>query len=278
MASRRARRGSDRQHSSRVTHALELTLIGGPTAIFEYGGLRWLTDPTFSPPGEYAGGLVKTAGPALSPDQLEPLDVVLLSHDHHSDNLDPAGRESLARAGQVLTTADGAARLGQKAVGLPPWSSTEIARPDGGSVTVTALPALHGPAGSEAVTGPVIGFALAASELGTIYVSGDNASLEVVREIGRRCGPVEIAILFAGAVQLPQRFDGAYLTLSSDLAAQAAIILDAPTVIPLHFEGWAHFTQGADQLRAAFAGHGVSGRLVIPAPGSPVLVAPSPRA
>ena len=98
-----------------------------------------------------------------------------------------------------------------------------------------------------------------------------------VREIARRRGPVEIAILFAGAVQLPHRFDGACLTLSSDLAAQAAIILDAPTVIPLHFEGWTHFTQGADQLRAAFAGYGVSDRLVIPVPGDPVLVAPSAR-
>ena len=33
--------------------ALKLTLIGGPTAILEYAGLRWLTDPTFSPPGEH---------------------------------------------------------------------------------------------------------------------------------------------------------------------------------------------------------------------------------
>lgn len=38
---------------------LSARLVGGPTAIFEYGGMRWLTDPTFSPPGEY-DGLVKT--------------------------------------------------------------------------------------------------------------------------------------------------------------------------------------------------------------------------
>ncbi len=69
---------------------------------------------------------------------------------------------------------------------------------------------------------------------------------------------------------MPQRFDGAYLTLSSDLAAQASVILGAPTVIPLHFEGWAHFTQGADQLRAAFAGNGVADRLVMPIRGDTV--------
>jgi L-ascorbate metabolism protein UlaG (beta-lactamase superfamily) len=103
---------------------LKLTLIGGPTAVLEYGGLRWLTDPAFSPPGQYTGGLVKTTGPALSPEHVAPIDVVLLSHDHHSDNLDPAGREFLARAGRVLTTVDGAERLGGRATGLPPWSST----------------------------------------------------------------------------------------------------------------------------------------------------------
>ena len=238
--------------------------------MLEYGGLRWLTDPTFSPPGEYPGGLVKTTPPALSPDQVEPIDVVLVSHDQHSDNLDPAGREFLARAGQVLTTVDGAGRLGGNSTGLAPWSSAEIRGSGGATVTVTAVPALHGPPGSEPVTGPVIGFVLSTPGLETVYVSGDNASLDVVSEIASRFEPIDVAVLFAGAVQLPQRFDGAYLTLSSDLAAQASVILGAPTVIPLHFEGWAHFTQGADQLRAAFAGNGVTDRLVMPIRGDPV--------
>ena len=34
---------------------LGIQLVGGPTAILEYGGLRWLTDPALSPPGEYGG-------------------------------------------------------------------------------------------------------------------------------------------------------------------------------------------------------------------------------
>jgi hypothetical protein len=43
-------------------------------------------------------------------------------------------------------------------------------------------------------------------------------------------------------------------------------------VIPLHFEGWTHFTQGADQLRAAFAGHGIGDRLTLPTSGQTTLV------
>jgi L-ascorbate metabolism protein UlaG (beta-lactamase superfamily) len=80
------------QPRGRVHRVSELTFIGGPTALLVYGGVRWLTDPTFSQPCEYSGGLVKTIGPALAAEQVAPVDVVLLSHDHHSDNLDPAGR------------------------------------------------------------------------------------------------------------------------------------------------------------------------------------------
>ena len=240
---------------------LTAQLVGGPTAVLEYGALRWLTDPSLSPPGEYAGGLVKTTGPALDREAIGPIDAVLLSHDHHSDNLDPAGREFLPQAGRVLTTVEGAERLGGNAIGMAPWSTAEVE-----GVTVTAVPAQHGPGGSDHITGPVIGFLLDDK----VYVSGDNASLDVVRAIADRAGPIEVAVLFAGAVSVPHRFDGAYLTLSSERAAMAAEILGARVVIPLHFEGWTHFTQGADALRAAFTGYGLTDRLALPERGGTV--------
>jgi L-ascorbate metabolism protein UlaG (beta-lactamase superfamily) len=249
---------------------VKLTLVGGPTAVLEYAGLRWLIDPALSPPGEYAGGLVKTTGPAIDPDALLPIDVVLVSHEHHSDNLDPAGREFLPRAGQVLTTVQGAEHLGGTAIGLEPWSTFELEGFDGPMVTVTALPAQHGPDGTDHITGPVIGFLLQADGEDTVYVSGDNASLDVVRTIAERVGPVDVAILFAGAVQLPHRFDGAYLTLSSDRAAEATKLLGVRAALPVHFEGWTHFTQGSRELRAAFAGNSVSDRLVLAERGETV--------
>jgi L-ascorbate metabolism protein UlaG (beta-lactamase superfamily) len=251
---------------------LTARLVGGPTAVLEYAGLRWLTDPSLSPPGEYEGGLVKTSGPAVDVKTIEPIDVVLLSHDHHSDNLDPGGRELLPRAGRVLTTVEGAQRLGGNATGLEPWSSVEVDRPDGPPVTVTAVPAQHGPDGTDHITGPVIGFVLAGAGLDTVYVSGDNASLDVVRAIAERAGTVDVAVLFAGAVQVPHRFGGAYLTLSSDRAAVAAKILGVRAVVPVHFEGWTHFTQGADALRAAFAGNEVADLLALAERGEAVTV------
>jgi hypothetical protein len=49
--------------------SLTAQLIGGPTILLEYAGLRWLTDPTLSPPGHY-GWLDKTNGSAVEADQL----------------------------------------------------------------------------------------------------------------------------------------------------------------------------------------------------------------
>jgi L-ascorbate metabolism protein UlaG (beta-lactamase superfamily) len=109
-----------------VLTAPKITLIGGPTALIEAGGLRLITDPTFDAPGEYVlphATLKKTAGPALTAEEVLPLDAVLLSHDQHSDNLDNSGRTLLGKAARTFTTSAGAKRLGGSGEGLAPWES-----------------------------------------------------------------------------------------------------------------------------------------------------------
>lgn len=251
---------------------LTATLVGGPTAVLELGGLRFITDPTFDPPSEQPRGLVKVKGPALEPSAIGDVDVVLLSHDHHPDNLDSAGRAFLPHSPRVITSSLGAERLGGNAEGLVPWASVELSTPDGSVVTVTAVPAQHGPDGSDEVMGPVVGFVLTGRAIPTVYVSGDNASLDVVRLIASRLSPIDIAVLFAGAARLAQRFDGTPLTLTSAAAAEATAILEARAVVPAHFEGWAHFTEGADCLRRAFSAAGLSERLALVEPGETVTV------
>jgi L-ascorbate metabolism protein UlaG (beta-lactamase superfamily) len=252
--------------------SLTVFAVGGPTAVLEFGGLRILTDPSFDPPGETPNGLRKIHASVAGPDDVEPIDLVLLSHDHHDDNLDLSGRAFLPRAGRTLTTTAGAERLGGNATGLEPWSSIEVERPGGATLTITAVPAQHGPDGTDHLTGPVIGFVLTGEDLPTLYVSGDNASVDVVRTIADRLGPIGLAVLFAGGVSVPHRFDGAYLTLSADRAVEAARVLGARAIVPLHFDGWAHFTQGADDLRTAFDAAGLGELLVVPEPGDTVQV------
>ncbi|MFF4221887.1 MBL fold metallo-hydrolase [Streptomyces abikoensis] len=250
--------------TSRPTEQTSVSVFGGPTALIEYGGLRFLTDPTFDAPGEYPIGdgraLTKTAPTAVTPARLAPIDVVLLSHDEHPDNLDHSGRALLADVPLTLTTRGGAGRLGGTARGLAPWETVDLPRPDGGTLTVTATPAQHGPEGCEPVTGEVIGFVLTAPDLPTVYVSGDNASLDVVRRIADRFAPVDTAVLFAGAARTAL-LDGALLTLDSAQAAEAAAILAAGRVVPVHFDSWGHFTEGRTHLADAFTAAGLRDRL-----------------
>jgi L-ascorbate metabolism protein UlaG (beta-lactamase superfamily) len=206
----------------------------------------------------------------MSPDEVGDVDAVLLSHDHHADNLDRAGRAFLPRAVTVITTALGAKRVGGNATGLEPWQSTQLHAPDGGSVTVTAVPAQHGPDGTDHLTGPVIGFALHGEGLPSLYISGDNASLVVVEAIADRLGRFDVAVLFAGGARVPPIGD--YVTLTAERAADAARILGVRAAIPNHFDGWAHFTDGFEELEAAFAAAGLADRLLPAVPGATVQV------
>jgi L-ascorbate metabolism protein UlaG (beta-lactamase superfamily) len=247
-----------------------ITAIGGPTAVLEIGGLRLLTDPTFDPPGTYPSrqgvDLHKTEPPALSAEAVGPVDAVLLSHDQHKDNLDHAGRDYLSRVPIVLTTESGAGRLGGSARGLPLWEHVDLPRPGGGTLRVTAVPAEHGPAEALPVMGDVIGFMLSGDGLPMVYVSGDNASVDVVRTIVEHLGRPQIAVLFAGGAQVPD-LPGAYLTLSAAAAVEAARVLEADTVVALHVDGWAHFSQGIDEVAEAFVEEGLGDRLLIVTPG-----------
>ncbi|MDF2443913.1 MAG: hypothetical protein JWR01_2116 [Subtercola sp.] len=234
-----------------------ITVIGGPTVLIEYGGLRLLTDPTFDQPREYPGSFEKKSAPSVGPDSLGRIDAVLLSHDEHVDNLDESGRALLADVPVTYTTRSGAIRLAGSAAGLAPWESVTLERADGGGVTITATPALHGPPGAESVVGEVIGFLLSGDGLPTVYVSGDNASLDVVREVAARAGTIDTADRVAGAVRRPVQ-GGALLTLDAAGAADAVRILGARRVVPAHVDGWAHFTEGPDDVARAFAAAGLA--------------------
>jgi L-ascorbate metabolism protein UlaG (beta-lactamase superfamily) len=253
---------------------LRLTYIGGPTALLELGGLRLLTDPTFDAAGsEYPTPvytLRKIQGPALAEDALGEIDVVLLSHDHHFDNLDRAGRRVLERAERVVTTAAGAARLGGGAAGLVPWDVETVPTRDGRTLRITATPARHGPADGD--RGPVIGFALAFAGApdGGIYLSGDTVWYEGVAEVARRFTP-SVAVLFAGAARV-REVGPANLTFTAAEAVAAAQAFARATIVPLHFEGWEHFSEAPADLERAFAAAGLAGRLRWPVAGETLVI------
>lgn len=244
-----------------------LTYVGGPTALLELGGVRLLTDPTFDPPGaEYRAGayvLRKTQGPALDREALGRIDAALLSHDHHFDNLDASGRALLATLPLVVTTPAAAERLGGAAVGLDPWASIELTGPEG-LVRATATPARHGPAHMD--RGPVIGFVLEPRDGGpVVYASGDTVWYDGMAEVARRF-QVEVAILFMGAARVAAVGPWA-LTLTAEDAVEAARALARAVIVPLHFEGWEHFSESRAEVETAFGRAGLASRLRWPEPG-----------
>ncbi|HTF55332.1 MAG TPA: MBL fold metallo-hydrolase [Pseudonocardia sp.] len=235
-------------------------IVGGPTTVIDVAGRRIVIDPTFDPPG-VKGYLKKTEGPAVSAVELGKVDVVLVSHDQHPDNLDERGRTFARSAPLVLTGPSAAERLGLPARALKPWESFEL--PGTPALRVQAVPAVHGPADGNRdekgfINTEVTGFVLSGQSLPTIYLSGDNASLDVVSQIAERWTSIDVAVLFAGAARVPTKERARPLTLTSARAAAAAELLDARVVIPSHYRGWAHFTEGEGDLRAAFDDAGFS--------------------
>jgi L-ascorbate metabolism protein UlaG (beta-lactamase superfamily) len=243
---------------------LRLTYIGGPTLLIEIGGVRLLTDPTFDPaPHDYSTPvytLRKTQSPAIAADAIGRIDAVLLSHDHHFDNLDNAGREFLPRAGRVLTTIDGAKRLGGNAEGLVAWQSTDVVVDGAPPLSITATPARHGPEGGD--RGPCIGFVLSPSNdpADAVYVSGDTVWFEGVAEVARRF-PVGVAVLFMGAAKVAVA-GPSHLTFSAADGIEAARAFPRATIVPVHFEGWTHFTEAKGDIDRAFRDAGLQDRLL----------------
>jgi len=240
---------------------VNVTYLGGPTIILEIDGLRLITDPTLDAAGVMfmindKPGYWKTEGPAIT--DVGHIDAVLLSHDQHGDNLDHAGRELLKKVNNTFTTKIGAERLGGNSTGLAPWESIALT----GGITVTGTPARHGPAGVEKITGDVTGFIVSANER-QIYITGDTVFYEGIKEIAERFNPQYIFI-FAGAAKPRGPFN---VTMSTNDAIDTAFAFPDAIIIPVHFEGWSHFTETAEMLRQSFQVLGIADRLKILEPG-----------
>ncbi|UOE50851.1 MBL fold metallo-hydrolase [Mucilaginibacter sp. SMC90] len=235
--------------------------LGGPTMIIEIGGLRIITDPTLDPKGEIftvgdKPGYWKTAGPASL--NVGGIDVVLLSHDQHKDNLDKAGRKLLEEVNNTFTTIDGANRLGRNTKGLKPYEQVILNE----HVSITATPARHGPAGTLHITGEVIGFIVETKDV-QIYLTGDTVYYDGIRDVAEKFNP-QYVFVFAGAAKPRGPFN---LTMNANDVLDTANVFPDATIIPLHYEGWSHYTESDDDLRKSFDAVGISERLVVLKPG-----------
>lgn len=254
--------------SVRVTH------VGTATAIIELDNLTILTDPYFSPEGtEWIGKsgakLVNSYQPPLGLEDLPPIDLILLSHEDHKDNLDDLGRQ-LLNGRHVFTTTDGARNLApRKAVrGMKPWETVSLQVGGGPRYEITATPCQHLPGGE------CLGFIVTAEHFGTsdgkpnaVYFSGDTVYIEELAKIKDRFH-VSVALFSLGKAMVPKPGGGMLqITMDSKQAVQLMRDIEPDVVIPLHFEGWSLFKEGKSEIEEVVKEEGVEDKFKFLAPG-----------
>jgi len=127
----------------------------------------------------------------------------------------------------------------------------------------------------ERTNGDVIGFVASFSD-GTLplYVTGDTVWYDGVAEVARRFRP-GVVLLFAGSARTRGPFN---LTMNANDAIETAHAFTTATIVPIHCDVWAHFTQNAEDLEQSFKALGIASRLQLLEPGVPTTIAPSPAA
>ena len=83
-------------------------------------------------------------------------------------------------------------------------------------------------------------------------MTGDTVWFEGVAEVQRRFRP-GLVLLFAGAAQTRGKFN---LTMNANDAIEAASAFAGAAIVPLHTDGWAHFTEFGGRFGARLQGAG----------------------
>ena len=214
-----------------------VTWLGQASFLVQLAGLNILTDPLFSKRASPFAhiGPARVAPLPIRPDELPPIDAVLLSHDHY-DHLD-------SRTVRMLHDRFGAALpwitpLGYRdwfarrdvtnVVELDWWQQTRL-----GAIEVTALPAQHWTRrGWRPLERLWCSFMLSGPAQ-SVFFCGDSGYCPAFREIGERFGGCDIALLPIGAYEPRWFMRSAHM--NPEEAVQTFIDLRARRFVPMHW-------------------------------------------
>jgi len=164
----------------------------------------------------------------------------------------------------VVTTVAGQRRLRAGSVrGLRPGETTQLSAPGKPTLTVTATPCRHGPPLSRPIAGAVIGFALSLTGSSTtrLWMTGDTVLSRPVQRVAQNLD-VDVLPMHLGSVRFPQTGPLRYSMDSGD--ALRLIDLANPRIaIPVHDEGWSHFREPEQHLRATLARTGAAPQRIL---------------
>ena len=257
------------------------TPVGHATVLIQMDGLNILTDPVWS---ERVGpfpwlGPKRYQAPGIRFEDLPPIDVLLITHNHY-DHMDlPTIRRLVDRfKPRIYTTLGNAAFLESRGIAvegeLDWWDEAELA----GGVKLTAVPARHFSArglcdrdrtlwASFHIAGPA----------GSVLFAGDTGFGSHFEEVRSRLGAPRLAILPIGSYK-PEWFMSA-VHVSPREAVEAMRILGAEAAIPIHYNTFALGDDAQDEasreLTNALADAGVEpGRFQALPPGEFIELSP----
>ncbi|OBK23199.1 MBL fold metallo-hydrolase [Mycobacterium asiaticum] len=256
---------------------ITVTFVGNATTLIRAGDITVLTDPNFLHQGQraYLGhGLVskRRKEPALSVEELPPVDAVVLSH-MHGDHWDRVTEKHLDRQLPILTTPAAAKRLHQKgferASAMSTWQTQTVGK---GPVklTVTSLPGRHAPTWANRLLPPVMGSMLEfETDQGPgrrrLYISGDTLLVDELGEIAVRFEAIDAGILHLGGTRLPAGAKLPFgLTVTMDAQQGTGLVerLNLPKVIPVHFDDYTVFASPLADFKHEMRRRGLDHRIV----------------
>ncbi len=215
-------------------HQISTTWIGHSTVLLQTQGLNIITDPFFSKrasPVQFAGPQ-RVRNPGLALKDLPPIDLILLSHNHY-DHLDRPTLKALAQSHKAkLITPLGNSRH------VPFFECIELdwrQSVECGSLTITAMPALHWSKRSFRDTNKSLWAAFVIKgQMGAIYFAADTGygTGQHFREVREIFGPPRLSLIPIGAYE-PRWFMSPQ-HMNPEEAVKAHVDLGSTTSLAIH--------------------------------------------
>ena len=234
---------------------LRVTFVNHATALIQMDGLNILTDPIWSErasPVAWAGPR-RHRPPGLRFEDLPPIDIVLISHNHY-DHLDLPTLRRLAQEHRPRIFCGLGNGRSFESGGVPGaqelewWQSAALT----GGMQVIAVPAQHFSGRSLTDTDRALWAGYVIKGLaGAVYFAGDTGYGPHFTAISQRFGPIRLALLPIGAFR--PRWFMHRVHIAPEEAVRAAEDLGAATAVAIHFGTFRLGDDGEDEAPAMLA-------------------------
>jgi L-ascorbate metabolism protein UlaG (beta-lactamase superfamily) len=227
------------------SQALIFTWIGHSTFLIQVAGLNILTDPIF---GNASPFFRRNAPPGIALEQLPPIDLILISHNHWDHMHGPTLKKLKSTHLPTMLVPEGDKAWfdarGFDSVNQMSWGQTHGVK--NAEVKVTFLPAHHwSRRGLFDRNKSLWGSWMIETGTHTIYFAGDTAYAPHFGEIAQEFKHIDYALLPIGPCE--PRHAMKHTHLDAREAGQAFLDLNAKVFIPMH---WGTFNFGTDSYHA----------------------------